>query len=114
MAEVAMVLDGGDIIGVDDLQGYHEIIARAFAVHVDREKVRHGLWKRYSGKDQVKQIKIKADRAEHTLELVPALPFTPGQIWTDDAQALVDATVEELYDIINYAVFAVRKLNGSA
>jgi hypothetical protein len=112
MGEVAAIYDGGDVIDMSDVQSYHEVIREAFGVYFEREKIRHGLWKKYQAKDQVRQIRIKSDRAEHTLELLPS--NLVGSLTTEDTEKLADATVEELYDIINYAVFAVQQLKGMA
>jgi len=84
-----------------DFADYAEVIDRALEIHIEKEKIRHGLWKKYEAEAQTRQIKIKADRIEHTLELVAK---------QGDDVALIKSTIEELLDVINYSVFAVRQL----
>lgn len=88
----------------NDVIEYLGCIRDAVEIHVDREQIRHGLWKDYDGDDQVRQIFIKADRVRKIYENVhkrdvPAL--TPAEI---------TAIGEECDDIINYATFTKRSL----
>lgn len=94
-------LDYGDL-GVADAKSYHRIIQNAVDVHVEREKIRHGLWKQYTALDQVRQAKIKIERMFQALEYVEQ---GDGEVPTVDL-------IEEAADIINYTVFAARILKG--
>jgi hypothetical protein len=89
-------------LGLDDadFEKYLDVIAGALAVHVDRERIRHGLWKRYSARDQATTAKTKLERVLNTLNMDTV---------DDDLTA---NAIEELFDIINYSVFAVRLLRG--
>jgi len=101
------------IISHSDQLNYAAVLNGALNIHLDREKVRHGLWKEYPAKDQAQQVKIKADRVMHTLELIEKKRSVELSQQEDPLnRSLEDATIEELYDIINYSVFAVRKLKG--
>lgn len=94
--------DPDEIISDADLVGYFNVILGAFGVHAERERIRRGLWKASPAVDQARMIKIKSDRIMRTLE-DPA-----------PTQEQLDNAVEELRDIINYSVFAVRKIEGTA
>jgi hypothetical protein len=94
-------------ISDDDLQDYMETIFAALDIHLDRERIRQGLWKQYTARDQCNPIKFKIDRVLHSLGIMDQ------QVGQRD-EAIVDNAVNELYDIINYANFAVRKLQGLA
>lgn len=83
-----------------DLEDYTNVTLDALSIHLDRERIRHGLWKDYPAKDQCYQIKVKVDRVLRSLE---------GPDLTEEQRA---NAVEELYDIINYSNFAVRILEG--
>ena len=88
----------------EDIQEYMSCIVDAFAVHVDREKIRHGLWKQAGLEDQIQQIRIKSSRVLHSIELRKT-----GAL---ESEEFVYAVGEELVDIINYAVFALRISKG--
>lgn len=83
-------------IGMTDIQEYWQVVNKAFLIHDDREAIRHGLWKKYSALDQMRQVKIKAERVIHTLE--------------DRGDPLL--VLPELPDIINYSIFGHRILEG--
>jgi len=93
-----------DLTGLSeaDAHQYVAVIQRAVDVHVEREKIRHGLWKRYPALDQVRQAKIKIERMYAALEHA-ALEGTDIPV--------IDLT-EEAVDIINYTVFAARILRN--
>jgi hypothetical protein len=99
---------GIGIISPYDFNEYWNVVEDAFAVHLDREEIRHGLWKEYPAVDQANQIKVKIDRVLRSLERVTLPPETPN------AAALVNNAISELNDIINYAVFTSRILQGTA
>lgn len=88
----------------DDAGAYTEVIQNAVDIHLNKEAIRDGLWKDYPARDQCYQIKVKADRIKRTLERCPV-----GGELKDEETANV---TEELLDIINYCVFAVRKVQG--
>lgn len=96
--ELSLSLD--NIISDEDFKKYTNVIQAALDIHVDREKIRRGLWKQYSARDQAQTIKFKTERVLNTLSLDSNSP-----------EELTNA-VEELLDIINYSVFAVRLLQG--
>lgn len=98
MGEV-MSTFGSDVIAMGDIQEYITVIKSAFAVHSDREKIRKGLWKDYPARDQVFQMKVKIGRIERSLE---------GELTPEQSENIVS----ELHDIINYAVFAARIIEG--
>lgn len=105
LEQLAEIFPTEGIITTSDLNDYFDVVKRSLDVHLDREKIRRGLWKQYSAAEQARQIKIKADRIMHSLELLET---------TSDGEALVRATVEELFDVNNYANFTVRKLERTA
>jgi hypothetical protein len=84
-----------------DFNTYLECISTALNVHRNREAIRHGLWKRYPAADQASAIHIKIDRVLHTLRQ------------PEPTAEQLDNCLEEFYDIINYAVFGIRKVKGS-
>lgn len=88
------------IISAEDRQQYFQTISNAFDVHLDREAIRKGLWKDYPARDQIFQLKVKIGRIERSLE---GGALTPEQS---------ENIVSELHDIINYAVFAARIIEG--
>lgn len=94
------ILDG-------DREAYLHIIDDAVTIHIDREKIRRGLWKEYPARDQLNQVKVKIDRILRTLELIEQTEDP------DEKQTLIDAVVSEGYDIINYTVFGIRILEGT-
>lgn len=83
-------------ISIADRDAYFAVALQAFRIYLDRENVRHGLWKQYPARDQVQQIKIKAERVVSILE---------REENTSEELAVV---LEELRDIINYTVFGYR------
>ena len=91
-------------ISAADFDLYWREVGEAFAVHLNREEIRHGLWKEFPAADQARQIKSKVDRVLRALELVDQL-----KISQEEAQ---DSILEELDDIINYAIFAKRIVKG--
>jgi hypothetical protein len=98
------VFGGTDVLQAGDLCDYFDVIYDSFSVHVDREKIRNGLWKDYPAEDQVRQIKAKTDRVLRSLEQLPRTGVSKDEF--------VSNITEELLDIINYANFAVRIVNG--
>ena len=100
--EIILGMMAGDEISQEDRTEYMNVVAGALLVHLDRERIRHGLWKEYPAKDQVYQISVKADRVKRSLD--------QGLMMSDDQR---DNAIEELYDIINYAIFGVRILEGN-
>lgn len=111
---------GGDgIISQEDFVAYWDVMMSAFAVHIDREEIRQGLWKEYPAEDQFHQIKVKIDRVGRSMEQILALAKTLGESTPDETQhqetqsrinALGANVREEVYDIINYANFGERQL----
>lgn len=88
------------IISDDDLVAYFNCCLEALAVHLDRERTRHGLWKQYPAIDQVRQIKIKAERILSMLDRqLRGIPLTREE---------QDKMMEEYPDLINYSIFAWR------
>ena len=87
-------------ISREDMAAYMKVVGEAFEVHLDRERIRHGLWKDYPAKDQNFQVTVKADRIKRALE-------------TEDltTEEIVEV-ISEAWDIVNYAIFAIRKLRG--
>lgn len=95
---VQVEVDGDGVISDDDVDAWLAVVKGAFDVHVDRERIRRGLWKEYPAKDQAGMIKVKIDRVLRTLE---------RSNLTDAEKANV---LEEVHDIINYATFTARTL----
>lgn len=91
------------IIGPNDQIAYMRVLEHAALVHVDRESVRHGLWKDYPAEDQATQVKFKIDRVIRTLEHAEGRNLSPEE---------ENNVLEELVDIINYAIFAHRIVEG--
>lgn len=98
--------DGGTAVSEDDVRVYVDVIQKAFAVYKDRDDIRRGLWKESNAAGQRFQITVKADRIRRSLEQIDSASVEV------DRQALADNAVEELLDIINYSVFAIRHLRG--
>lgn len=67
------------------------IFARAMKIHEEREKERQGVWRRSGIKGQVTHVFAKAERAFREV-------FQNNKIPNED----------HLYDVINYAAFALR------
>jgi len=67
-------------------------------VYEERDGVRQGLWKDYTARDQLVQAKIKIERCISSLD-----KHHP------DAHEHI---LSETPDIINYTIFAERKING--
>lgn len=97
------------IISAVDSDGYFRAISNAHAIMLNREGIRQGLWKEYPSSAQANQIKVKIDRALHAIGRIPAMPV--GSLNQKELD-LRDNALEEFYDIINYAVFSIRILNG--
>lgn len=83
-----------------DLEGYINVILDALAVHVERDRIRHGMWKEYEAKDQVQVMRYKVDRILRSLEINAGDP------------AQIQSCIEECHDIVNYCTFTVRLLRG--
>lgn len=98
-------LDPDGVLSAADVAGYFEVIFAAFEVHVERERIRKGLWKEYGPGDQLHNVRTKADRIRRSLEQMGDKPY-------DDEAGLRDNVIEEGYDIINYDVFMVRQVKG--
>jgi len=101
LREIVLGFLSGNEISETDREQYLEVIASALLVHLDRERVRMGLWKEYPAKDQMSQVRVKTDRVLRSLER--------GFEMTEDMK---ENAIEECYDIINYAIFTVRILTG--
>ena len=107
----------GDVFGegsltTADVNDYFDVIKEAYLVHLDRERIRNGLWKEYPAEDQCNQIKVKIDRTLRSLERLKVTP--PTTPFEGQMLELKENAIQELYDIINYANFAVRLLEGTA
>jgi hypothetical protein len=81
-----------------ELVTHKEVYDRAQAVYQERDAVREGLWKDYSARDQLVAAKIKIDRCISLLD--KRHPDADEHI------------LSETPDIINYTIFAERKING--
>jgi len=99
-------VDIGDTgtISDPDVEAYLDCVVEAFAVHVDRERTRHGLWKTATAADQVKQVRMKSDRVLNAFDL--------RQKGVTTRKEYQEESLEELKDIINYAIFAMRTIKG--
>ena len=91
----------------EDAHDYVRVIQAAWAVHVDRERLRNGLWKQYSCRDQAVQIRTKIDRVLNALDLLGGTLSEPMRT------EVIHNMVEEFLDIINYADFGVRIAEGT-
>jgi hypothetical protein len=99
MAEWAVNEPPPDTISQADLDAYMDVIMAALNIHYEKERIRKGLWKDYGAKEQVDVIKIKADRVIRSLEL--------------GIEGREENAKEELLDVINYAVFGIRRLQDA-
>ena len=104
-----MTLEGANVREIDygdlskeDADACHRVLQRAMDVHVEREHIRHGLWKKYTALDQARQAKIKIERVVQALEYA---------IREGTPLPTVDL-LEEVPDIINYSIFTARILKG--
>jgi hypothetical protein len=82
----------------EELAVHEGVFNRARLVYEERDKVREGLWKDYTARDQLVQAKLKIDRCISLLE----------KRHPDAKEHILGETP----DIINYTIFAERKLNG--
>jgi hypothetical protein len=104
---------GTGTLTTSDISDYFDVIGAAFRIHIDKERIRDGLWKQYPAEDQCNQIKIKIDRILRSLERISSMPI--GQDCSQHTLHMLRENItEELHDIINYAVFAARIVNGRA
>lgn len=87
-----------------DLDQYFIHVLEAFAVYVDRDSVRQGLWKEFPAKDQLHQVKIKVDRVLRLLELIGE-----DKLEKEAGEAQM---MEELNDMLNYTIFTKRIIGG--
>lgn len=102
---LARELNHDGIISDEDLGAFIDCCLDALEVHLDRERSRHGLWKNYPAIDQVRQIKLKAERIMSMLDRqLRGIPLT---------RAETDKMLEEYPDIINYAIFSWRIERGA-
>jgi hypothetical protein len=101
---VTHVFGGEDVLSPTDIGDYFDVISGAYAVHIDRERIRRGLWKEYPAMDQFNQVKIKVDRVLRSLEFLAEDQRDPMPRQQNIA--------EEGFDIVNYSVFGVRILKG--
>jgi hypothetical protein len=81
-----------------DLSLHEGVFNRAKLIYEERDKLRQGLWKDYAARDQLVQAKIKIERCLSLIENTP-------DGWEDHL-------LGETPDIINYTIFAERKING--
>lgn len=99
--KVVIQLTESDPLSISDFQAYWgTLFAGPYLTHLDREAIRHGLWKEYPMIDQARQMKIKADRVMHTLE-------------GPKPESDVGFVIAEIDDIINYGIFATRLCTGA-
>jgi hypothetical protein len=82
----------------EELAKHDDAYSRALNKYAERDEVRQGLWKDYDARDQLVQAKIKIERCISLLEKRHP-----------EAQKYI---LEETPDIINYTIFAERKING--
>ena len=113
-------LDGSESVNAispADRDKYLENILDAFRVYLARDNIRRGLWKKYPARDQMRQIKIKSERVlslleNHTRDLDEAASLgAPTEVIGEGIareESEREVMLEELDDIINYAVFAKR------
>jgi hypothetical protein len=97
MGEVVGIF-ASESIDMADIQAYWEVVRDSFAIHSDKERQRHALWKKYPARDQLNMIKVKTERALHAYDYS-----------TSEGN---DIVIAEVPDIINYAVFARRIAQG--
>lgn len=93
------------ILSPQDFKDFWDFQLGAFAVHLDRERIRRGLWKEYPALDQFTQVKIKVDRIINSLKLEEMA----GGAMMDP---IITNIVEESYDISNYVNFGARIVQG--
>jgi len=99
-----LMFGGTGILSEIDINDYFDVIRDAFAIHVEKERIRNGLWKEYPAEDQCNQIKIKIDRVIRSLERMRTGADLTGEIARN--------VLEEQHDIINYSVFTARIVSG--
>lgn len=105
--------DLNDLITPEDATAYFGVIEAAFHIHLEKEELRRGLWKRYPAKSQVDTMRVKVDRLLRSLETLPSESRQQsGLVRSGLRDDMITNMLEELHDIINYAVFAARILRG--
>lgn len=107
MSEQNIIPPPDGAISDEDFADYMGVIGAALRVHYDRERVRQGLWKDYGAKDQVNTIKIKVDRIVRSFDILSGIDTSED---VKLRRQILANMIEELYDVINYANFAVRQL----
>jgi hypothetical protein len=80
----------------EDFQRHDRVYKEARSIYEERDKVRDGLWKEYTPRDQMVQTKIKVERVLSLLDKQP--------------EGYEEHVLKEMPDIINYAIFATRLL----
>jgi len=90
----------GDSLSQEDLERYLDVVKESLAVHIDRDRIRKGLWKTSSARDQANMVRVKIERVMHIL--------SQDAITKEE----LDEVVKEGHDIINYSVFFVRLAKG--
>lgn len=79
------------LASLTDLGEHDAAYARAREIYQERDAIRQGLWYKYPAEKQLEQAKIKIDRCINALRL-----------------GRPEDVLEEVPDIINYAIFAER------
>lgn len=107
LMDLSAELDPDGVLSEKDMHHMVNCFLECLGVHIERDRIRRGLWKDYPVRDQVNTIRIKVDRIMRSLEILDALPSG-----SEEAQGLRDNLMEELPDVVNYAFFAMRLERG--
>jgi hypothetical protein len=89
------VLDTLQVDPTSDNKEQMSILIEAFAIYLEREATRGGVWKNSGAKGMAFQLMSKAERSFHLT-------------MTEQSQAVQD----EALDCINYAAFLLRQLRA--
>jgi hypothetical protein len=100
-----------EIQPTESLEQQMEVLARSLAIYEDRTVTRGETWadEEFGVDDSVHHIRSKVARCEHAIKRIERrLVDNPDA----DVDVIVDAMLDDLQDIINYAAFGIRHLTG--
>lgn len=85
------------------------VFQKSLSIYIERSEVRGELWAAFQTDDAIRQAKSKLARAEFTLKMLED-PDTESSLLK---VALEEEALDSLYDLINFAAFAVRHITGA-
>lgn len=88
------------VVSEESLSQHLAVLNTAAGIYIERSEVRGELWTedQFTIEDFIEQIRFKSQRARAAASI--------------DSPAAKEELLDSLYDAINYAAFAVRKITG--